>query len=354
MTNPRGNFLEHFRQGQIIQHAIPRTITEGDNALYLSLTGERYPLFCANSFAKKLGFSKTPVNDFLLFHIAFGRTVHDISLNAVANLGYAEIKFLNSVYPGDTLTSQSEVIGVKENSNKTTGIVYVKSTTLNQNKEEVMSWKRWVMLPKLDPSAQIQEFLPEGIQPEVSVDDMSIPQSLNVKQFDFAMTGSNKIWDDYAAGEEINHDRGLTIDNATHTMATHLYQNDAKLHFNAHSMKDTPFKQRLVYGGHVISLCRAISHEGLENALLTTAIHAGTHANPTFASDTIFARTIVKSKDEVPNRPDLGVLRLRLIGLKNKTSHALKSIYQEGSNNKIYDPNVVLDLDLSVVLPRGK
>ena len=145
MTNSRGNFLEHFRQGQIIQHAIPRTITEGDNALYLSLTGERYPLFCANSFAKQLGFNQTPINDFLLFHIAFGRTVHDISLNAVANLGYAEIKFLNSVYPGDTLTSHSEVIGVKENSNKTTGIVYVKSTTLNQNKEEVMSWKRWVM-----------------------------------------------------------------------------------------------------------------------------------------------------------------------------------------------------------------
>ncbi len=82
---------------------------------------------------------------------------------------------------------------------------------------------------------------------------------------------------------------------STHILATHLYQNDAKLHFNAHQMKDTPFKKRLVYGGHIISLS-PISFDGLENSIFTTAIHAGTHCNPTFAGDIIYAKTIVVAK----------------------------------------------------------
>ena len=82
-----------------------------------------------------LGFESTPIDDMLLFNIAFGRTVQDISLNAVANLGYAEVIFHSPVFFGDTVSSQSEIIGIKENSNKTNGIVYVHSSSFNQHDE---------------------------------------------------------------------------------------------------------------------------------------------------------------------------------------------------------------------------
>jgi 2-methylfumaryl-CoA hydratase len=137
-------------------------------------------------------------------------------------------------------------------------------------------------------------------------------------------------------------------------LATHLYQNDAKLHFNAHQMKASPFKRRLVYGGHVISLCRSIAHEGFENNLMMTAIHAGTHSNPVLADDTLYAKTVITGKHELPDHQDIGVLKLKLIGIKNQIPSSLKSIYQENVESKIYNKNVVLDLDYSIVVPKGK
>jgi len=84
-------------------------------------------------------------------------------------------------------------------------------------------------------------------------------------------------------------------------------------------MRDTPVSvARLVYGGHVLSICRALSYEGLENALLIAAINAGTHANPSFAGDTLYCRHEVLEKWELAGRTDLGALRLRMLGLKNQ------------------------------------
>ena len=78
--------------GQAFVHPTPRTITQGDVALYLGLTGSRNPLHCSQPYAMSLGYPSMPVDDLLVFHIAFGKTVHDISYNAVANLGYADRK----------------------------------------------------------------------------------------------------------------------------------------------------------------------------------------------------------------------------------------------------------------------
>ena len=348
------NFLEDFVVGQKITHAIPRTITEGDASIYISLTGNRQPLYCARTFSNQLGYSKMPLNDFLLFHIAFGRTVQDISLNAIANLGYADVRFVKPVYAGDTIRSESKVIGIKENSNKSTGIVYVHSVTKNQDGDEVLSWKRWVMIPKNNKDAVIKESIIEELPKIVSIDDIQIPKELNVSNFDFSATGSLKVWDDFNDNEFINHSRGITIDETAHTLATNLYQNNAKLHFDAHMMKDTALGQRLIYGGHIISLCHSISFEGLENTLNIVAINGGTHSNPTLAGDTIYAKTIVVGKDKIDGRDDIGLLRLRLIGIKNLPPSSLDSIYQENTNDKIYSPNVVLNLDYSVIMPRGK
>ena len=104
-----------------------------------------------------------------MFHIVFGKTVPDISLNAVANLGYADCRFLKPVFPGDTLTATSRVIGLRENSNRKTGVVYVRSTGRNQHGGTVLDYVRWVMVRKRDDAAVVPENkvpeLPAKIEP---------------------------------------------------------------------------------------------------------------------------------------------------------------------------------------------
>ena len=124
----RGNFFEDFKVGQTLEHATPRTVTEADAALYTALYGARFVIQSAETFATAIGYPRAPLDDLLVFHVVFGKTVPDISLNAIANLGYAECRFLEPVYPGDTLTVTSSVIGVKQNSNGKTGTVYVRTT----------------------------------------------------------------------------------------------------------------------------------------------------------------------------------------------------------------------------------
>ena len=151
-TSP-GNFFEDFRIGQVIRHATPRTVTVGDVALYTGLFGARFAVQSSDAFAKAIGYPRAPIDDLLVFHIVFGKTVPDVSLNAVANLGYAGCYFRRPVYPGDTLTALSEVIGLKENSSRKTGIVYVRTTGYNQDAKPVLEYVRWVMVRKRDEAA---------------------------------------------------------------------------------------------------------------------------------------------------------------------------------------------------------
>ncbi len=148
-----GHFFEDFALGQEIRHATPRSVTAGDVALYIGLTGSRFALQSSDEFARAAGLARAPIDDLLTFHIVFGKTVPDISLYAVSNLCFAECRFLAPVYPGDTLCATSEVVGLKENSNRQTGVVYVRTRGVNQQDEAVLDYVRWVMVRKRDESA---------------------------------------------------------------------------------------------------------------------------------------------------------------------------------------------------------
>ena len=89
-TNP-GRFFEDFRLGETIRHATPRTVTTGDVALYTALYGPRFAVQSSDAFAKAIGYPASPLDDLLTFHVVFGKTVPDISLNALANLGGVDI-----------------------------------------------------------------------------------------------------------------------------------------------------------------------------------------------------------------------------------------------------------------------
>ncbi len=346
------NHFEDFELGQTYVHATPRTVGEGEIALYLALTGARQPLASSAPVAHALGYPKRPLDELLAFHITFGKTVADISLNAVANLGYADVRFLAPVYVGDTLTAESTVIGLKENSDGKAGVVWVRSTALNQNDQEVLSWIRWVMVKKQDFAYPAPKPLIPELPAVVAAHRLPVPDFLDARQFETGLTGSARLWDDYQPGEVLNHPAGMTLDEPDHTFATRLYQNPARLHFDAHLMAGTPFGRRLVYGGHVISVCRALSYEGLENALLIAAINGGAHSNPTFAGDTLYCRSEVLEKWEIPGRIDLGALRLRMVGVKNLPAAELEAVMVETAGRRKHHPNVVLDLDYTVLMPR--
>ena len=345
-TNP-GNFFEDFEVGQVIAHATPRTITEGDQSLYTALYGSRFALQSSDAFARKLGYERAPVDDLLAFHIVFGKTVPDISLNAVANLGYAECRFVTPVFPGDTVSTKSEVIGVKENSNGKTGVVYVRSTGTNQRGEIVIDYVRWVMVRKRDESAAAPETQVPELADAVAVEDLVAPRA-DFSAYDTALAGSEFLWDDYEVGERIDHVDGMTIEEAEHMLATRLYQNTAKVHFNQFSEGKGRFGRRLIYGGHVISLARALSFNGLQNAPLIAAINGGRHVAPCFAGETVFAWSEVVDKAELPDRQDLGALRLHLFATKDRPCADFPGRNEERG----YGDGVILDLDLWVFVKR--
>ncbi|MBA4609516.1 MaoC family dehydratase [Aeromicrobium sp. Marseille-Q0843] len=346
-TNP-GNFFEDFTLGQVIEHATPRTITEGDRAVYGSIYPTRFAVPSSAVFAASVGLTGSngeghPVEDLIGFHVAFGKTVPDVSLNAVANLGYAECRFHAPIVPGDTISTSSEVIGLKQNSNGKTGVVYVRSTAVNQRDEVVLDWARWVMVHKRNTEAPAPETVVPELAPFVAAEDLVIPAGLDFTDYDFVAAGEPHRFDDYEVGEKIDHVDGVTLTESEHQQATRLWQNTAKVHFNVEARPDG---NRLVYGGHVISLARALAFNGLANAQLIAAINAGAHTSPAFAGDTIYAWSEVLDKAET-SAPGVGALRLRLVATKGRD----ESMTLKGDDGK-YAPGVLLDLDHWVLVPR--
>ena len=347
-TNP-GNFFEDFRLGQTIRHATPRTLTAGDQAFYTALYGSRFAVQSSSAFARAIGYPEVPLDDLLVFHIVFGKTVPDISLNAVANLGYAECRFLKPVYVGDTLAAESEVIGLKENSNGKTGTVYVRSTGINQRGEPVLSYVRWVMVRKRDDKAPA----PAPSVPRLGdrVDPSELGQACPVidrARWDDALSGAAFRVGDYREGEKIDHADAMTVEEAEHQLATRLYQNTARVHFNQHAEAQGRVGRRLIYGGHSISLARALSFNGLANAFHIAAINGGRHVAPLFAGGTVYAWSEILETAELPGRQDVGALRILTRATRDLPCAAFPA--EDGAPDK---PGVILELDYWALMPRA-
>ena len=344
----RGRFFEDFRLGEELIHATPRTVTQGDAALYLGLYGSRFATNSSEVFARRLGFVAAPLDDFLVFHLVFGRTVPDVSRNGVSNLGYADGRFGVPVYPGDTLSATSRVIGLRQNRSGETGIVYVRSRGINQDGDPVVEFARWVMVRKRDREApQPEPVIPE-FRESVPVEDLVVPEGLAVRDYDTGISGSAHFWDDYSPGERLDHIDGVTVEETDQATVTRLYQNNAPVHLNRHMMEASRFGRRIVMAGHVISIARALSFNGLGNAFRVAAIHGGRHVAPVFAGDTLYAWSEVLETSPLPGRDDLGALRLRTVAAKDRSCPDFPLRTSAGE----YDPSVVLELDYTVLLPR--
>jgi 2-methylfumaryl-CoA hydratase len=336
----KGRFFEDFKLNEVIVHASPWTITQGDIALYHALTGNRFTLQTSQPFAQKAGFSAAPIDDIFLFNAIFGLSVSDISRNAKANLGYAGCEFRAQIFVGDTVSAQSTVIGLRETSAGDSGIVYVLTEGLDQRGTQILRFIRWVLIPKRDKDSPAQQThlpdLPETVQP------VSVPHHLLKGDWDDLSAGSPHRWEDYQVGEKIDHIDGVTVENTEHMTATRLYRNTAQVHFDGLKMRDSANGQRLVYGGHVIALTRALSYNGLANACILFGINAGQHSAPVFAGDTLYAWTEIRECITIRDRPDIGALRIVTRTIKNRPC----SDFPDSGKN------LVLSLDSTVILPR--
>lgn len=348
-SSGNGNFFEDFRPGQVLRHDPARTLTEADQTLYTALFGARFAPQNALPFARGLGFSARPLDDMLVFHIVFGKTVQDISLNAIANLGYADCRFLAPVYPGDTINAVSEVLGMRENQNRESGIVYVRSRGFNQEGREILTYARWVMVRKRDAAAEVPQAsvpdLPKAVAPASLVVPATRPPDGDLRK----LSGGERWFGDYRKGERFNHADGVTVEEAEHMMATRLYQNNARVHFNAHAERAGRFGKRIVYGGHVISIARAMSFNGLENAWFVAAINAGRHVSPCFGGDTVYAWTEIVDTADLASSPGWGTLRLRTVATKDREC----STFPDKAPDGTFDPSVILELDYWALVPKA-
>jgi 2-methylfumaryl-CoA hydratase len=338
-TNP-GRYFEDFRLGEVITHAAPRTVSGGERALYQALYPARHALQSSDLFARACGLAGSPLEDWMVFHLILGKSVPDISVNAIANLGYAEGRWLRPAFAGDTLRAESRVIGLKENSNRQSGVVWVRTTGLNQRDEMVLTFARWVMVRKRDAEAEVGPAVVPELAASVAAVNLVVPEGLDFGGYDFALAGEAHRWGDYAVGERIDHLDGVTVEEADHLLATRLWQNTARVHFDVTAREDG---RRLIYGGHVISLARGLSFNGLANAQCVVALNAGTHANPCFAGDTVRAWSEVLDKAVVGG---LGALRLRTVAVR----HGAEAIVSKGPDGR-YLTDVLLDIDYWALTP---
>ena len=293
-------------------------MTEADAALNIALYGSRFAINSSDVFARALGLPRAPLDDLLVFHVVIGKTVPDISLNAVANLGYAEFRWGVPVYPGDTLSAQLD------RARPAREFQQGERRRLGALDRRQPARRDGARLRALGDGAQAR---PAGgrcgapvvpkTAPSVAPADLIVPAGLALAGYDDDAAGSPHRWEDYEPGERIDHVSGITLEDSDHMFSTRLYQNTARVHFDAFAGKNTRFGRRLAYGGHVISLARALSFNGLANGFRVAAINGGSHVAPTFGGDTIYAWSEVLEKAPLPDRSDIGALRVRTIAAKD-------------------------------------
>jgi 2-methylfumaryl-CoA hydratase len=337
-----GRFFEDYHLGETLVHAVPRTVSGGERALYHALYPARHAINSSDEFARSCGLKQAPLDDLAAFHLVFGKSVPDVSLNAVANLGYGEGRFLRPVHVGDTLSATSTVIGLKQNSSGKTGVVWVHTQGVNQQGDVVIEFKRWVMVRKSDLTKPAPETVVPSLAPTLDAGELALPEGLDFSRYDFDLAGEPHRLGDYEIGEKIDHVDGSTVVEAEHMLATRLWQNTSKVHFDVSARPDG---RRIIYGGHVISLARALSFNGLANAQLIAGINAGAHVSPCFAGDTVRAWSEVLGKAQT-SAPGVGAIRLRLVATKGEVG-AMTLRDQDGR----YRADILLDLDYWAYIP---
>ncbi|MBP1930834.1 MaoC family dehydratase [Ammoniphilus resinae] len=152
---PFGRCYEDFHVGDVIKHWPGRTITAADDAIFSLLSLNQHPLHIDAHYAASTQFGKNLVNGTLVFAIGVGMTVNDISGAAIAMLEYENVKHLKPTFHDDTIYARTNILDKWESKSKQDrGIVYVETLISNQREEDVMSYRRKLLVPKREFAAR--------------------------------------------------------------------------------------------------------------------------------------------------------------------------------------------------------
>jgi 2-methylfumaryl-CoA hydratase len=317
----KGNFLEHFRVGQVFRHKSGKTVTEGLFNAFTEYDMTTNPLSKNRRYAECYGFRGLVAPPGLVMNIVFSQSVEDISENARANLEYINMRFGAPVYIGDTLEVSSLVLGTKPSSREPDrGVVHVQTTGCNQTGDVVLTYERKVQVWKENVAAAVQDETLTNI-PHVNC-EIQLPAYDPSRHYgEIAhLTSDDTYFEDFTEGDTIEHSRGRVI-TTEHVALTAMLDNTSQVHCNQFLIDEQPEKyiggQLIVYGGIPFNLCLGLSCPDVaDNSLTDIRYISGRHTAPVFAGDTVFAATEIHAKREYPGRPDLGVLATTLRGHK--------------------------------------
>jgi len=315
-----GHFLEDFPLGAVFRHKRGKTVTDGLFTIFTDFSMTTNPLSKNLRYARAYGFDGLVVHPGLVMLVVFSQSVEDVSENARANLEYIDMRFGVPVYIGDTLESETRVLGVKVSSrDPSLGVVHVQTTGRNQDGKVVLTFQRKVQVWKRSPDAVVTE---GEVAPE------EIPVSLELPPYDpkrnyrelAHLSSDQTYFEDFNPGDVLEHSRGRVI-TTDHIMLTGILDNTSQVHCNQWMIDQQPDRfvggQLIVFGGIPFNLCLGISSADVgDNALADVRYATGRHTAPSFAGDTVFASSEIRDKRDFPGRPDLGVLGVILRGHK--------------------------------------
>ena len=144
-----GRVFEDFQAGDIYEHPLGRTVTQADNIWFTCVTMNTNPIHFDAEYASRTEFKRPLVNSCFTLALVTGQSVIDLTINAVANLGWDEVRLPNPLFEGDTVYAKSEVLETRESKSRANvGIVRVKTTGLNQHGTPVIEFTRTFMIWK--------------------------------------------------------------------------------------------------------------------------------------------------------------------------------------------------------------
>jgi len=346
-----GHCLEDFAPGTVFVHPRGVTLDRGSMLTYARTFMEANPLYLNEAFARSQGYDALPAAPHMVMNLALSLGVQNDSEKAIANLGYWDVRFLRSVYAGDTLTGKTRVVDRKDRGADKPGIVTVETLAENQDGKVVVQYRRKIMVPRrgaepiVDPIADAAA-PPEG-QAEFPWHETPKLHVPFVARAGKGLTSPDSALGAFEAGQIWVHGNGRTITDE-HMAWTYQVMNTHPLHFDrlySTGLSGAMSGEPIVYGGLVFAwLLGLASRDVSENAVWELGFHAGFHTQPTVAGDTVYALTRVLSVEPWPataasggevgeagedrtGDSGLGVVRMQLVGVKNLRAAAALDKY---------------------------
>lgn len=295
-------------------------MTEGLLAHFTDFSFTANPLHKNLRYAQAYGFKGILAPPGLVMAIAFSQTVEDISENARANLEYISMRFGAPTYVGDTIETETTVLGVRPSASRPElGVIHVQSVARKQNGEIVIAYERKVQVFKDDREAALDE---GQIEPaRIDVEPFVPPYDSARDYAELAhLTNDDTYFEDFNEGDTIEHSRGRMMTDE-HIFLTGMLDNTSQVHCNQTMIDRDPGRylggRLVIFGGIPFLLCLGISCPDVaDNSPCDIEYKTGRHTAPIFAGDTVFASTEISGKRDLSGREDLGVLSVTLRGHK--------------------------------------